>query len=165
MLTDKLNAIWKLAASGTTSILLTAMTADANRIAGNAAIDRDSFAHWLQVRIAQPTSLNLVYPIQVYYSYLEYIDGYEFNATRLLASAEPPANPLVSGTSVTCDEDASGASRTARLYLWDYANFSNSGINGVLDGEGWTFENVPPGNCVLAFETESLPTAFLTVGG
>lgn len=157
-LSDRQNAIFQLAASpGYTGALLSAMNA-----VGQSYIEQDSLAHWMQVYTAI-NGLSLYNPLNVYYSYLEYTEGYKYGRSRLTAEAEPPGSPTVDGSTVTCLIDATGQNRRPDLYEWNYVIFTESDIVGTLSDGVWTFAGVPAGLYVLAFESASLPTLYLTV--
>lgn len=161
---DHQNAMWYLTASaGYTQNVLDAMNPETKgRYIANTAIEKDSFAYWLQIETANG-ALKTVYPLKVYYALLEHIEGYAFKRSRLKAASLPPGSPAVKERNITCASDTTKASRQARLYLWDYTVFTETEIVGTLKDDLWTFENVPAGVYVIAFERESLPTTFLPV--
>jgi len=158
---DQDNAVWQLAASGSTPVLLAAMSAT-GRGATNTSIDKDSFAPWMQIQTAQSGSLNTVFPLSVFYGYLAHVDGFAYNRARLFDRSVPPGSPAVNGATITCASDTTGAERAPILYAWNYVVFTESEVGGTLSGSVWTFADVPAGIYVLAFDG-GLPTVFLTV--
>ena len=168
---DQDSIIWFMAASGGTSILTNAMIIPQSltgRILSPAKIDKDSFAHWLQVQTLLGNFLSgqyLSYPIKVYHGYLSHIEGYDYNRSRVKDLSSPPESAEVSGTTITCDNDTAGDNRTPYLYSWNssYKTFTQIDNTPELSGSTWTFSAVPVGTYVIAYDLESLPTAFLTV--
>lgn len=155
--TDQDNAMWQLAASpGYTSTLLSTMNT-----VGKTLVEHDALAAWMQVNTAIG-GLALVNPINVYFSFLNHIEGFTFKRSRLMAESVPPASAGVDGSTVTCLADTTDLARRAYLYEWDFVVFTEVGITGVKASGVWSFADVPAGIYVIVFEG-SLPTYFLTV--
>lgn len=162
--TDRETVIWRLAASSYTTTLLAKMTAPSDRIPSSTAIDKDAFAHWMQIDVAWNTTFKKVFPLQVFYRYLEYIEGYAYNTSRLIDSAVPPGTPTVDGTNITCIRDQMDENRRPYLFEWDFVSFTQASLSATNVAGIWTFANVPTGVYVIVYgEMESLPTVFLTV--
>lgn len=161
---DQLSAIWRFAAGDYTTTVTTKMTAPANRIPGSTSIEKDAFAAWMQIDIAWNAKYNKVFPLSVFYRFLEYFEGYTYNSMRLVDTAIPPGSPTVTGSTITCFDDEINGTIRPYLFEWDDVSFTQVAINATKAAGVWTFASVPSGVYVIVYgEMESLPTVFLTV--
>ncbi len=160
---DKENATWQIAAAGGMSTITTTMNGMPTGF--HASSSPNIFVNWMQITFAQSASLAKSFPDEVYYLILDKIIGYNYDNARVPDWAAPPGNTAVVTTTITCDEDPTGANRDVLLYAWDFADFTESAVVGSLAGGTWTFSGVSAGNYVLAYDDGfvSLPTAYLTV--
>lgn len=157
---DNFNKMWQIAASGGVTLLTTAMNGMPSGF--QAASSKNIFVPWMQVAFGQPGSLNLAINDDVLYLIVNRIVGYEHDNARLDTQYIAPQNPVVTGTTITCDEDAT---RDVKLYSWNFVVFTEVDKAPSIDGGTVTFSGVASGTYVLGFDGgfNSMPTVFLTV--
>jgi len=156
---EQVRSQWQIAASGLSG-LLGKMNGIPRAYAATQA--QDEWTTWIRLEYGQSSSLALIFPIEVYIAILGKLEGYNYGNVRIQESKKPPQNPTVNGSTIACDIPAT--SETVKLYAWNFVDFVESAIVGVINGNRLEFANVPAGIYVLADDTlAKFPTTFLTV--
>jgi hypothetical protein len=154
------NRVFQLAASGFVSAVKTI----ANGLNLNYRSGKDIFdlSGWLRTESGQDTSLGLILPKSVYDAFLRKFENFSYGTVSVTSGKEAPTDPTVVGSTISCDEPASGV---VSLLVWNSTiqMFTDTGYVGSISGGRVSFTSLDPGFFVMATDSDGFCTPFLEV--
>ena len=168
---DKItNRTWRLCGAGWVDIMLTKMNG-ITTTPGDVLANRQSniFENWLMIESAQTGSMSEVYPAEVYSKMANSVDDFQFGQSVIQDADSPPVDFVVSGSTLTVDENVSThkykSGYPVKLWVWDSGakTFTKSELTGVVAGGVVTFSAVPAGWYVCAVDNDGVYYPFCSV--
>ncbi len=167
---DTTRAVWEMCGAGWVDAMLAAMngiTAFPGSVLNNR--NTDMFNNWLFIQSGQTGSMSIVFPTAVYQTLTSSVEGFKYGNSIIGEAFSAPTNFVVSGSTITVDENTSQEEYKKdfpiKLWAWNSGTklFTKSELTGSVSGGTVTFTSVPAGYYVCAVDDGGAFNSFPTV--